>query len=218
MIIGESIFDVIYLILVVVLGVIMFRKSKGFDQYRLFGMMAIVLGCGDAFHLVPRVYSMWTVGLENNAAALGFGQAVTSVTMTFFYVMLYYVWEKRYDIKSQGLRIAVWGLSLIRIALCFFPQNDWLSANAPLSWGIYRNIPFAILGILIIVLFYQQAKIHQDRIFKYMWLAIVLSFAFYAPVVLFAKTIPALGALMMPKTCAYVWIVYMGYKAQKEEY
>ena len=24
------------------------------------------------------------------------------------------------------------------------PQNAWLSADAPLSWGIYRNIPFAV--------------------------------------------------------------------------
>ncbi|MEG0368231.1 MAG: hypothetical protein RR585_15410, partial [Coprobacillus sp.] len=170
--IGESLFDVIYLISVVVLGIYMVKKSKSFDQYRLFGLMAIVLGCGDAFHLVPRVYSMWSVGLENNAAALGFGQAVTSVTMTLFYVMLYYVWEKRYDVKdTKVMRIVIWALALIRIVICLFPQNDWLSPNAPVSWGIYRNIPFAILGILMIVLFYKQAKLHQDKIFKYMWLA-----------------------------------------------
>ncbi|MEG0276038.1 MAG: hypothetical protein RR630_03320 [Coprobacillus sp.] len=218
MVIFETIFDVLYLISVVCIGIVMVRRSKAFDQYKLFGWMAIVLGCGDAFHLVPRVYSMWTIGLENNTVALGFGQAVTSITMTLFYVMLYYIWEKRYDMKQvKTLRLVVWGLAFIRIALCLFPQNDWLSANAPLSWGIYRNIPFAIFGVLMIVLFYQQARIHQDKIFKYMWLAIVLSFAFYAPVVLFSKTIPVIGALMMPKTCAYVWIVWMGYKAQKEE-
>ncbi|MEG0365951.1 MAG: hypothetical protein RR585_03885 [Coprobacillus sp.] len=217
MVIFETIFDVLYLISVVCIGLVMIKRSKKFDQYRLFGMMAIVLGCGDAFHLVPRVYSMWTIGLENNAVALGFGQAVTSITMTLFYVMLYYIWEKRYEVKeTKVLRFWVWALALLRVALCLFPQNDWLSSNAPLSWGIYRNIPFAIFGILMIVLFYQQARLHQDKAFKYMWLAIVLSFGFYAPVVLFSKTIPVIGALMMPKTCAYVWIVWMGYKAQKE--
>ena len=30
-------------------------------------------------------------------------------------------------------------------------------------------------------------------------------------VVLFADTIPMMGMLMIPKTCAYVWIVLMGY-------
>lgn len=32
------------------------------------------------------------------------------------------------------------------------------SGLAPLSWGIYRNIPFAMLGLLVIVLFYRSAK------------------------------------------------------------
>ena len=36
-----------------------------------------------------------------------------------------------------------------RAALCLFPQNEWLSADAPLSWAIWRNIPFALLGLLV---------------------------------------------------------------------
>ena len=53
-----------------------------------------------------------------------------------------------------------------------------------------------------------------------MWLTIVLSFGFYIPVVLWAEKIPAIGLLMIPKTCAYVWTVLIGYfdmrKRQKE--
>ena len=48
-----------------------------------------------------------------------------------------------------------------------------------------------------------------------MWLTIVLSFAFYIPVVLFADTIPVIGVLMIPKTCAYVWSVLIGYNEMK---
>ena len=68
-----------------------------------------------------------------------------------------------------------------------------------------------MLGILVIVLFYQSARKHHDRSFRFMWLTIVLSFAFYIPVVLSADTIPLLGMLMIPKTCAYVWTVLIGY-------
>lgn len=50
-----------------------------------------------------------------------------------------------------------------------------------------------------------------------MWLTIVLSFAFYIPVVLWADAVPAVGMLMIPKTCAYVWAVLMGYFAMKRE-
>lgn len=48
-----------------------------------------------------------------------------------------------------------------------------------------------------------------------MWLTIVLSFGFYIPVVLFAGTIPAIGMLMIPKTCAYAWTVLIGYNAMR---
>ena len=112
---------------------------------------------------------------------------------------------------------AVYLLSALRIILCFFPQNEWLSADSPLSWGIYRNIPFALLGLIVIVLFYKSAKEHQDRQFRYMWLTIVLSFGFYIPVVLWADTIPMIGMLMIPKTCAYVWTVMIGFQAMRKE-
>ena len=55
------------------------------------GLMAVLLGTGDSFHLVPRVYALWTDGLEANAAALGTGKFITSITMTVFYLILYYI-------------------------------------------------------------------------------------------------------------------------------
>ena len=69
----------------------------------------------------------------------------------------------------------------------------------------------------MIVLFYRSAKAHADQAFRWMWLTIVLSFGFYIPVVLFADMIPLIGMLMIPKTCAYVWTVLIGYFAMKQE-
>lgn len=212
----ETLFDAAYLITVITIGIIMIAKSEKNSQYRLFGIMAIVLGSGDAFHLVPRAYALCTTGLENFTAALSTGKFITSITMTVFYVILYYVWRIRYKVKGQnGVTVAVYILSALRIILCLFPQNEWLSAEAPISWGIYRNIPFALLGLLIIVLFYKSAKENNDKPFKWMWLTIVLSFGFYIPVVLWADAIPMIGMLMIPKTCAYVWTVLIGYQAMK---
>ena len=68
---------------------------------------------------------------------------------------------------------------------------------------------------MILVLFYRGAREHHDRPFRWMWLAIVLSFGFYIPVVLWADVMPMIGMLMIPKTCAYVWAVSMGYRAMK---
>lgn len=214
----ETLFDAVYLVSVVTIGIVMMVKGKKSRQFWLFGLMAVVLGLGDSFHLVPRALALCTTGLENFTAALGTGKFITSITMTVFYILLYYVWRIRYQVEGRkGLTAAVYVLSALRIGLCLMPQNQWLSAQAPLSWGIYRNIPFALLGLLIIVLFYQSAKEKQDKTFRFMWLTIVLSFGFYIPVVLWADVIPMIGMLMIPKTCAYVWTVLIGYQAMKKE-
>lgn len=214
----ETLFDAVYLTLVIAIGLRMIRSSQGNRQFRLFGIMAVVLGAGDAFHLISRAVALCTTGLEHYTAALGLGKWITSITMTIFYVLLYYVWRQRYHITGRGgLTAAVYVLAGLRILLCMMPQNQWLSADAPLSWGIYRNIPFALLGMVIIVLFYRSAREQGDRAFGWMWLTIVLSFGFYIPVVLWADTIPMIGMLMIPKTCAYVWTVLIGYFAMKQE-
>ena len=214
----ETLFDIVYLVTVITLGVRMLRDSRGRQQAQLYGAMAVTLGCGDAFHLVPRAVALCTTGLENYTASLGVGKLITSITMTAFYLLLYYVWRSRYQIRGRsGLTAAVWVLAAVRVALCLMPQNAWTSADAPLSWGIYRNIPFAILGALIVVLFYRSARARQDAPFRHLWLTVVLSFACYIPVVLFADAVPAVGMLMIPKTCAYVWTVLIGYNAMRKE-
>ena len=214
----ETVFDAFYLVFVISIGIRMVKGSKNNRQFQLFGWMAIILGAGDSFHLMPRALALCTTGLENHTVPLGLGKWITSVTMTIFYVLLYYVWRERYQIKGKNsLTIATYALAGLRIALCMMPQNDWLSASAPLSWGIYRNIPFAVLGLLMIVLFYMSAKENNDTSFQWMWLTIVLSFGFYIPVVLWADVVPMIGMLMIPKTCAYVWTVVIGYNAMKKE-
>lgn len=213
----ETLFDAVYLIAVITIGCLMIRGSKGNKQYLLFGIMAVTLGAGDSFHLIPRAYALCTTGLENFTVALGTGKFITSLTMTVFYILLYYVWRLRYKVQGRnGLTVAMYLFAALRIALCLMPQNAWTSADAPLSWGIYRNLPFAAMGILVIVVFFQSARAHQDKAFRFMWLTIVLSFAFYIPVVLFADQIPVVGVLMIPKTCAYVWTVWIGFHEMKQ--
>lgn len=213
----ETIFDVCYLIGVISAGTVMIARSPNNPLVKKFGLMAVLLGAGDSFHLVPRMYALWTTGLEANAAALGIGKLITSVTMTVFYLILYYIWRERYSIQGKsGLTAVIWGLTIVRIALCLMPQNDWLAYQQPLLWGVLRNVPFAVMGILIIQLFAQEAKKAGDAIFRFMPLAVILSFGFYIPVVLFSSVMPMLGMLMIPKTLAYVWVVLMGWKLFKQ--
>lgn len=214
--IAETIFDIFYLCFALIAGLTMLIKGKN-PLVKKAGLMAALLGAGDSFHLVPRSYALCTTGLEANAAALGFGKFITSITMTIFYLILYYIWRDRYQIKDRkNLTAAMWVLSVLRIVLCLLPQNQWLVYRQPLLFGVLRNIPFAIMGIIIIVIFAQEAKKSNDSVFRFMPLAVALSFGFYLPVVLFSGIAPAVGVLMIPKTMAYVWIVLMGWKLYRQ--
>ena len=153
----ETLFDAAYLVTVVTLGCIMVKSAQD-RETKLFGWMAVILGCGDAFHLVPRAWALCTDGLAAHAAALGAGKFITSITMTIFYVILYHIGKRRYGLHIRALTGAVYALAAARIGLCLFPQNAWLSANPPLSWGIWRNVPFALLGALVIVVFLRGAR------------------------------------------------------------
>lgn len=97
----ETLFDAVYLASVITIGILMLRGSGDSKQFRLFGLMAIVLGAGDSFHLIPRALALCTTGLESFTVPLGLGKWITSVTMTVFYVLLYYVWRQRYQVKGQ---------------------------------------------------------------------------------------------------------------------
>ena len=61
----ETLFDAVYLISVITIGVLMIRGSKGECQFRLFGWMAVVLGAEVAFHLIPRAVAQCTTGRES---------------------------------------------------------------------------------------------------------------------------------------------------------
>ena len=209
----ETAFDAVYLATVITLGILMIKNSKGRLQYLLFGVMAVTLGAGDAFHLVPRAYALLTGGLEGHAAALGTGKFITSITMTFFYILVYWIWRKKYQATpSKWLDLSIYGLASLPFIIELCPENMWLSFIQPVSWGIARNIPFAVLGTIIIVLFFRSTQHIKSDPFRWMWLAVLLSFGFYTPVVLWSNAASWVGALMMPKTLTYVSVVLMGLK------
>lgn len=113
----ETLFDIVYLVTVITLGIRMIRGSKGNRQFQLFGWMAVVLGAGDSFHLVPRALALCTTGFDAYAVQLGLGKWITSITTTIFYVLLYYVWRERYQVKNHvGTTVAIFALAVMRVA------------------------------------------------------------------------------------------------------
>ncbi|MDR2867645.1 MAG: hypothetical protein LBV55_03200 [Acholeplasmatales bacterium] len=209
-IIGETIFDVLYLLTAIGFGLFITIKSKN-KQFLLFGLAVLILGLGDAGHLVPRIYALNNGGTANYPQALGIGTLITSITMTIFYLLLYHFYQIRYHKNNKVMTIVLYALAFVRIVLCALPQNAWTSSDAPYIWGIIRNIPFYMMGILIIYLFFTAAK--NDKRFKFYWLAILISFIFYSVVVIGADFVSILGMMMLPKTICYVYLIIMGFIA-----
>ena len=206
---GESAFDILYLLFAVIAGCIILRRTRNTTEKQM-GAAALILGCGDAFHLVPRVLNYFADA--DFTAALGIGKLVTSITMTVFYVLLYYIWSGYYrEEKPKLLTGWIWGLVVIRTALCLFPQNGWIENSSDMTWGIIRNIPFVLLGAVICGLYCKNRK--KDRAFRFLWIYILLSFLFYIPVAVAAGIVPILGMLMLPKTVCYIFLIATFYLA-----
>ena len=97
---GESAFDIIYLLFGLICGIyiLMNRRNKA---GMLMGIAVLVLAGGDAFHLIPRVLNYFVE--SGFSTALGLGKAVTSVTMTVFYVLMYAVWRQVFRVRGKSV-------------------------------------------------------------------------------------------------------------------
>ena len=151
---GESTFDILYLIFAVAVGIsILCRRRDAVG--RLMGSAVLILGIGDAFHLVPRVLNYFVNA--DFTAWLGIGKLVTSVTMTVFYLLLYLLWVRVYDEReNRTLSAVVYALTAVRALLCLLPQNNWLENESSALWGVVRNIPFVALGCVIVWLYFKK--------------------------------------------------------------
>lgn len=203
----EMVFDLLYLCAAVAVGIYL-QITISTPAQKLAGAAALVLAVGDAFHLLPRVAAICTKAPERYRRALGFGKLATSLSMTAFYLLL---WQVGLLLSTThhyfGWTVAVWLLAAVRVVLCLLPQNRWLE-GAPLSnWGVWRNLPFVLQGVMVLLLFARVGG--AVPALRWMWLAIALSFLFYLPVVLWADKNSKLGMFMLPKTCAYLWMLLM---------
>ena len=208
----EPSFYFIYLIAIITFGIIMIAKSKKRLHLITFGIACIILGLGDAFHLIPRAVGIFTGSLEAPSATLnaylGIGKLVTSITMTLFYILLYVtIYKRRKRARSTFLDIIMGVLLVARIVLLALPQNEWAINGGNVTIGIIRNIPFVIMGGIMV---YLTFKYMSDKPYGILWLLIVLSFLFYIPVVIWAGTNSLVGMLMLPKTICYLIIGILG--------
>lgn len=199
---GESTFDILYLVFAILTGIVILIKHRNKNDV-LMGMAALVLGLGDSFHLVPRVLNYFID--KDFTWYLGFGKLVTSITMTIFYILVFLLYKSVYnkdDKSTKTVGITIYILAALRIALCLAPGNNWFTVEGSILWGALRNLPFIVIGGIVVYLYFKVRK--EDKYLGRLWLYTTLSFLFYIPVAIFAMLVPMLGMLMLPKTVCYI--------------
>lgn len=161
--------------------------------------------------LGPRVIRAFRGSSDKIKKQLGMGLQISSVTMTVFYILLMYIWKNTFPEMQipAALEIIIWVSALVRIIVCLLPQNRWCSDNGNQKLSIIRNAVFAVTGIGVILLYALSGNAHDYHLNR-MVAAILISFGCYLPVTLMSKKHPKVGLLMIPKTCAYIWMIAMG--------
>lgn len=207
----EAIFDICYLLFDLVAAILFLAFSKGSTLFILYGILTLTLCEGDAFHLVPRVIRAFKGSNDKIKKQLGRGLQISSITMTAFYIILMYIWQNTFYEMSipVALEIIIWVSAVVRMAICFLPQNNWCSDEGNMTLSIIRNAVFAVTGIGVIILYAISGNTYDYHMTR-MVAAIIISFGCYLPVTLLSKKYPKVGLLMIPKTCAYIWVIVMG--------
>lgn len=207
----EAVFDAAYLIFDLIAAMLFFFFSQGKTLFILYGILTLTLCGGDAFHLVPRIIRAVCGSNDKIKRQLGIGLQVSSITMTVFYIILMYIWKFTFpELKLPViLEAVIWISAVIRIVICMLPQNNWCTEDGNIKLSIIRNSVFAITGIGVIILYIISGNTYGYHMTR-MAAAIIISFSCYLPVTLLSKTRPKVGLLMIPKTCAYMWVIAMG--------
>ena len=212
----EISFNVAYLIVVWALVIAMLRRQptvaqENQDVTKLFIWAFALLALGDTGHVGFRVLAYAQGGLDSTSTLVGLGALATAVTVTFFYVLMLMIWQRRYDKPYGWFGLLLFAAAGVRLLIMLFPANEWNSVVPPQPWSLIRNLPLMVLGLGVAYLILRDARVAGDRPFMWIGIMILLSYAFYIPVILFVQTMPLIGMLMIPKTMAYVGIGLIAY-------
>jgi len=219
----EILFNVMYLVVIWGFVFAMARRRVSLlpevRSYALLFMWAFgLLALGDTGHVGFRVWAYARGGLDTTINVLGarvglvgLGALSTAVTVTLFYVLMLWIWRRRFGKPLGWLGYVLLGAAIARLVVMVFPQNQWNSSVPPWTWSMIRNVPLIVQGLGVAYLVLRDARAAGDRVFQRVGYMILVSYGFYIPVVLFVQRVSMLGMLMIPKTVAYVVIAWLAY-------
>lgn len=221
----EVSFNVTYLAVVWTLVALMWRRQAWVPAAerpiaRRFMWAFALLALGDTGHVGFRVLAYALGGLTAQPVVLGtpvslvgLGALATAYTVTFFYMLMLDIWRLRTGKRFGAFEYGLLALAVVRLALMAFPQNEWWRVDPVPPWNLIRNAPLTALGLGVAYLILRDAGAARDRTFTGIGVLILVSYACYVPVILFAAQAPLVGMLMIPKTLAYLGVAVLAFRA-----
>ncbi|MCP4421331.1 MAG: hypothetical protein GY805_32370 [Chloroflexi bacterium] len=172
---AEIVFDITYLVVVWGIVIVMFRRKDNVAVADrpvaiLFPWAFVLLAFGDTWHLGFRLLGFVRGDLDfstplfgTQLGLVGLGALATAITMTFFYVLMIVIWQRRFHKPYGWFGYLLFGAVIVRFILMAFPMNEWNRAIPAHPWGTYRNLPLMVTGWGIAFLLLRDAAATKDR-------------------------------------------------------
>lgn len=221
----EILFNLAYLVAIYWLVVIMFRQRPRLNASQQHMITPIIwafflLALGDTGHVGFRVLAYALGGLEQQVnlfgqeiGLVGAGALSTATTVTFFYMLMLVAWSRRFKKSLGWFGVLLILAGVARLVYMTLPVNQWNSIVPPQPYSLYRNIFLTVQGLGVAYLILRDSIKERDKPFTWIGICILISYAFYIPVILFVQQVPVIGMLMIPKTLAYVAIAIIANKS-----
>lgn len=216
-------FNIAYLTAIWIMVILMIRRQPNVSQAdqpmtKLFIWAFGLLALGDTGHVGFRIWAYATGSLDSTISILGrdvglvgLGALATAFTITIFYVLVLMIWQRRYQKPYGWFGALLFFAAAVRMVIMLFPANEWSNSVPPQPWSLIRNLPLMLQGLGVAYLILRDSRTLGDRPFTWVGIMILLSYAFYLPVILFVQRAPLVGMLMIPKTLAYVGVALIAY-------
>ncbi|MFO7681379.1 MAG: hypothetical protein R6X34_15140 [Chloroflexota bacterium] len=216
-------FNIAYLITIWIMVILMIRAQPNVPEKdkpvtQLFIWAFALLALGDTGHVGFRLWAYALGDLTSTISVfgrelglVGMGALATAYTVTIFYMLVLMIWQRRYHKPYGWFGGLLWATAVFRLVIMLFPANEWNNTVPPQTWSLIRNVPLMILGFGVAYLILRDSIKAHDKPFTWVGIMILVSYAFYFPVILLVQRLPLIGMLMIPKTLAYVAIAFIAY-------
>lgn len=166
--------QLLYLLALLTAGIVLLLRRRG-GTGAVMAIAVLVFALSDGLLLAPRILD---VLLEEELTLwLGLGRLGAELTATVCYIIMYLLWERVYprDARDRVGLTLVWGFALLRLLLCFLPQNEWReNLQFPLWWTV-RTVPFAVLGAAVTAAWRSSAE--AAKTLRPVWILLLIDVA-----------------------------------------